>query len=90
MGIRFIYGRAGSGKSSFCIDEISRRVKDDKVSKIIYIVPEQYTFQRETLLLRKVGEQALLKTEVLSFKRMAHRVFDLCGGRVHDRMKDSG
>lgn len=90
MGIRFIYGRAGSGKSSFCIDEISKRVKDDSVSKIIYIVPEQYTFQRETLLLRRIGEHALLKTEVLSFKRMAHRVFDSCGGRVHDRMKDSG
>lgn len=90
MGIRFIYGRAGAGKSSFCIDEISKKVKDNKVSKIIYIVPEQYTFQRETLLLRKVGEGALLKTEVLSFKRMAHRVFDMCGGRVHDRMKDSG
>ena len=90
MGIRFIYGRAGSGKSSFCIDEISKRVKDDSVSKIIYIVPEQYTFQRETLLLRRIGEHALLKTEVLSFKRMAHRVFDSCGGIVHDRMKDSG
>lgn len=90
MGIRFIYGRAGSGKSSFCIDDISKKVKDNSVSKIIYIVPEQYTFQRETLLLRKIGEQALLKTEVLSFKRMAHRVFELCGGRVHDRMKDSG
>lgn len=90
MGIRFIYGRAGSGKSSFCIDEISKKIEDSSISKLIYIVPEQYTFQRETLLLRKIGERALLKAEVLSFKRMAHRVFESCGGRVHDRMKDSG
>ena len=90
MGIRFIYGRAGSGKSSFCIDEISKKINDNSIDKLIYIVPEQYTFQRETLLLRKVGEKALLKAEVLSFKRMAHRIFEAYGGRVHDRMKDSG
>lgn len=91
MGIRFIYGRAGTGKSSYCIEEIKRKVnKSAEDNKLIYIVPEQYTFQRETLLLRKVTERALLRTEVLSFKRMAYRVFEECGGRVHERVKGSG
>jgi len=90
MGIRFIYGRAGCGKSQFCLSQIKRKIEKDNNNKLIYIVPEQYTFQRETLLLREVGEKALLRGEVLSFKRMANRVFDNCGGRVHDRMKDSG
>ena len=90
MGIRFIYGRAGCGKSSFCLKQINKRIEEGNKQKLIYIVPEQYTFQRETLLLREVGEGALLTTEVLSFKRMAHRIFEECGGRVHDLMKDSG
>lgn len=90
MGIRFIYGRAGSGKSQFCLNQIKKKIEEDNNNKLIYIVPEQYTFQRETLLLREVGEKALLRGEVLSFKRMANRVFENCGGRVHDRMKDSG
>jgi ATP-dependent helicase/nuclease subunit B len=90
MGIRFIYGRAGCGKSHFCLEQIKKKVEDLGENKLIYIVPEQYTFQRETLLLRNVGEKALLTTEVLSFKRMAQRVFEQCGGRIHDRMKDSG
>lgn len=90
MGIRFIYGRAGAGKSNFCLEQIKKKIDNNNDNKLLYIVPEQYTFQRETLLLRKVGERALLRADVLSFKRMAHRIFDECGGRVHDRMKDSG
>ncbi|MGG7179173.1 helicase-exonuclease AddAB subunit AddB [Clostridium paraputrificum] len=90
MGIRFIYGRAGSGKSTFCLDQIKKKLENSHDNKLIYIVPEQYTFQRETSLLRNVGEKGLLRSQVLSFKRMAHRVFEECGGRVHDRMTDSG
>jgi ATP-dependent helicase/nuclease subunit B len=90
MGIRFIYGRAGCGKSYFCLDQIKKKIESTEENKLIYIVPEQYTFQRETLLLRNIGERALIRTEVLSFKRMAQRVFEQCGGRIHDRMKDSG
>ena len=90
MGIGFIYGRAGSGKSSFCLNQIKKKLETDSNRKLIYIVPEQYTFQRETMLLKKVSEKGLLRIEVLSFKRMAHKVFDECGGRVHNIMKDSG
>jgi ATP-dependent helicase/nuclease subunit B len=90
MGIRFIYGRAGRGKSSYCIEQIKNEIEKKESNKLIYIVPEQYTFQRESLLLKKVGEKALLRSQVLSFKRMAHSVFDECGGRTKNRMTDSG
>ena len=90
MGIRFIYGRAGTGKSTFCLNEIKKKIENAENNKLIYIVPEQYTFQRETLLLRTMGESALLRAQVLSFKRMAHRVFEECGGRAKDIMSDSG
>ena len=90
MGIRFIYGRAGSGKSTYCLESIKNKINDANSNKLIYLVPEQYTFQRETMLLKNIGEEALLRAQVLSFKTMAQRVFDECGGRVHDRMKDAG
>lgn len=90
MGIRFIYGRAGRGKSSFCLEQIKKEIESSESNKLIYLVPEQYTFQRETLLLKTVREKGLLRGQVLSFKRMAHRVFEECGGRVMDRMTDSG
>ena len=90
MGIRFIYGRAGSGKSTYCLNSIKNRLNDNNGNRLIYLVPEQYTFQRETMLLKDVGEEGLLIAQVLSFKTMAQRVFEECGGRVHDRMRDAG
>lgn len=90
MGIRFIYGRAGSGKSTYCLNSIKNRLNDNNSNRLIYLVPEQYTFQRETMLLKDVGEEGLLRAQVLSFKTMAQRVFEECGGRVHGRMRDSG
>lgn len=90
MGIRFIYGRAGSGKSRFCLDQIRKKIDDKKQNKLILLVPEQYTFQTENKLLHMAGEKALLRAQVLSFKSMAQRVFDECGGRVHQNMKDEG
>ena len=89
MGIRFIYGRAGSGKSTYCLNSIKNRINDNNGNRLIYLVPEQYTFQRETMLLKDVGEEGLLRAQVLSFKTMAQRVFEECGGRVHDRMRDA-
>ena len=90
MSIRFIYGRAGTGKSKFCINSIEDNLKQDKDNKLILIVPEQYTFVTENKILKYIGEKALLRTQVLSFKKMSREVFDECGGRVKEIIKESG
>ncbi|MEN8078903.1 helicase-exonuclease AddAB subunit AddB [Clostridioides difficile] len=90
MGIRFIFGRAGSGKSYYCLNQIKKKLNNDKNNKLILLVPDQYTFQTEKKLLEHIGEKALLRAEVLSFKRMATRVFDKCGGRAINVIEDSG
>lgn len=89
MGIRFIFGRAGSGKSHYCLNQIKKKLDNDKNNKLILLVPDQYTFQTEKKLLEYIGERALLRAEVLSFKRMATRVFDKCGGRAINIIEDS-
>ena len=78
MSIRFIYGRAGTGKSRFCIDEIKKKLQLDENRKLILIVPDQYTFTTENNVLREIGEAAFLKVQVLSFKKMASIVFGKC------------
>lgn len=90
MSIRFIYGRAGIGKSTWCINSIAENIKKDDENKLILIVPEQYTFNTENRILKSIGESALLRTRVLSFKKMAHEVFEECGGRVKEIIKESG
>ena len=91
MGIRFIFGRAGTGKSKFCLEQIKKKIENNNDSnKLILIVPEQYTFDTERKFLEVVTERGFLRGEVLSFKRMAHRVFEECGGRNDIKISDSG
>ncbi len=91
MGIRFIFGRAGTGKSRFCLDQIKKKIENNTGNnKLILIVPEQYTFDTEKKFLEVVTEKGFLRGEVLSFKRMAHRVFEECGGRTDVKISDSG
>lgn len=90
MSIRFVYGRAGIGKSKWCIDNIKESIHKNENHKLIFIVPEQYTFNTENRILKSIGEPALLRTKVLSFKKMSHEVFEECGGRVKEIIKESG
>ena len=90
MGLRIIYGKSGSGKSNYCINEMKKKIEMGNKNKLLLIVPEQFTFETENKMLRSIGEKSVLKAEVLSFKRLAHRVFNQCGGVTHKRMKDAG
>lgn len=91
MSFRFIYGRSGFGKTMQCISEIKNMInKNEDESKLVLIVPEQYTFVTENKILRYIGEKALLRTEVLSFKKMAHMMFDELGGRAQSIINESG
>lgn len=73
MGLRFIYGRAGSGKSKFCFEEIHKQI--DGPNKIYMITPEQFSYMQERKLLNTLAQNAVINAEVLTFARMAYRVF---------------
>ncbi|MGL5616937.1 MAG: helicase-exonuclease AddAB subunit AddB [Sarcina sp.] len=90
MPLRIIYGRAGTGKTNYCVKEIKKRIDNKEDNKYILIVPEQFTFQTENRLLNEIGEKSVLNAEVLSFKRIAHRIFNNCGGLTKRVIKDAG
>lgn len=90
MGLKIIYGRAGTGKSTFCINQIKKKINNSPTNKLILLVPEQFTFQTENKVLSAIGERYVLNAEVLSFKRLAHNVFNECGGATKTIMGDAG
>ena len=49
MGLRIIYGKAGSGKSQYIYNEINEKIKENK--KIYIITPEQFSFTAEQKLM---------------------------------------
>lgn len=89
MGLRLIYGRSGTGKTTFCFREISELIKQGK-QKIIVITPEQFSFTAEQNLMQAVGKEAVLHVEVLTFERMAYRVMQEVGESNKTSLTDCG
>ena len=89
MGLRLIYGRSGTGKTTFCFREISELIKQGK-QKIIVITPEQFSFTAEQHLMQAVGKEAVLHAEVLTFERMAYRVMQEVGEANKTSLTDCG
>lgn len=79
MSLRFILGRAGMGKTHYIFDSVTKNVTvDPDGPPVIILVPEQATFQMEYALAKALGGS--VRAEVLSFHRLAHRVFLETGG----------
>ena len=74
MSLRLIYGRSGTGKSEYIFHEIKNKMNTEE--KIYIITPDQFSFTAEKKLLSLTGEESSLNTEVLTFNRMAYRVFN--------------
>jgi ATP-dependent helicase/nuclease subunit B len=90
MSLRFIYGRAGSGKTRFCLGEIKSKLAAGATQPLVLLVPEQFTFQAERDLITVLGTGGILKTEVLSFRRMAYRAFNEAGGITYPHIHPAG
>ena len=85
MGLRIIYGRAGTGKSEYCYNEIAKTNED-----IIIITPEQFSFTAETKLMEKIKTQAVLNAEVITLSRMAYRVKNEIGEKNKTNLSNCG
>ncbi|MGL4912511.1 MAG: helicase-exonuclease AddAB subunit AddB [Romboutsia sp.] len=93
MGVKFVLGRGGSGKSTYVLEEIKKRVQDDETSPVILLVPEQYTFEMEKRMSKLfLGEEKdkYLRARVLSFKTMSTIVFSHVGGLTDVNINSSG
>ena len=51
MPLRIIYGKSGTGKSSYIYNEISEKIKQNEKSKIYIVTPEQFSFTAEKKLM---------------------------------------
>ncbi len=78
MGLKIIYGKPGTGKSTYCFNEISKLVEKEK--KIFIITPEQFSFTAEKKLMDSIKTNATINAEVITLSRMAYRVISEVGG----------
>ena len=89
--LHFILGRAGSGKTHFVREKICQLAKDPQfTSRLILLVPEQYSFETERAMLRLLGPKDVQKVEIFSFRRLAEVLFQQYGNRSGKRLDDGG
>ncbi|MGE0479171.1 MAG: PD-(D/E)XK nuclease family protein [Phycisphaerae bacterium] len=88
MAVTLILGRAGAGKTRACLDAIVAALAepaptsagaalaavDHEPGPLLLLVPEQASFQMERALALRARGGGLVRAEVLSFSRLAHRV----------------
>lgn len=90
MKLRYILGRAGTGKTNLVLHEIDYRLKEKSEHKLILLVPEQFTLQAESDLISKRELSGIIRVEVLSFQRLAYKVLNEVGGIKRTNINELG
>lgn len=89
MAIRFVIGRAGSGKTHHCLEAVRNRLRTDAIrgSRLIMLVPEQAALQMERDIISAIP--VTHRSEVLSFQRLAYKVLETSGGGARRALSDT-
>lgn len=82
LSLQMIYGRSGSGKTSFMFEKLRKSLeKDPDIRKKRYvIVPDQFSYMMERKILETFGEKYVFSIQVCGFKMLSQRVLERTGG----------
>ncbi|MDD7642623.1 MAG: exodeoxyribonuclease V subunit gamma [bacterium] len=90
MALHLILGNSGAGKSHYLYEHIlAEAAKHPKLTYYV-IVPEQFTMATQREFVRRQKDHAILNVDVLSFKRLAYRVFEELGKNTLKVLEDTG
>ncbi len=80
MSLQFVTGNSGSGKSHTVFQRIIREAGEHPERSYLVVVPEQFTLQTQKDLVGLHPKGGLLNIDILSFNRLAYRIFEETGG----------
>lgn len=90
MALQFVLGSSGSGKTKYMFEQIVREAGKHPAKNYLVIVPEQFTLATQQTLVDLAPNHAIMNIDVLSFKRLAYRVFDDMGIRDLNVLEETG
>ena len=90
MALQFIMGPPGSGKSHYLYEKVTKASLEHPESNYIVLVPEQFTMQTQKDLVMASPGKGIMNVDVLSFGRLAHRIFGETGGNQRTVLDDVG
>ncbi|MBP3489744.1 MAG: helicase-exonuclease AddAB subunit AddB [Roseburia sp.] len=90
MSLQFIFGNSGSGKSDYLYEHVLAKAAGHPNQNFLILVPEQFTMQTQRELVMRDETHAIMNVEVLSFARLAYRVFDELGRQELVILEETG
>ena len=90
MKLQLVLGNSGSGKTEYMYQKIVEEEANHPKKNYLVIVPEQFTMQTQRKLVDLSLNGAIMNIDVLSFKRLAYRVFDELGIRDMNILEETG
>lgn len=90
MSLQFIFGNSGSGKSTYLYQKIIEESMQRPDGNFIVIVPEQFTMQTQKDLVMAHPRGGIMNIDVLSFQRLAHRIFGEVGADQRSVLSETG
>ena len=79
MALKFILGNSGSGKTEYMYEQVVKLAEANPKQNYLVVVPEQFTMQTQRKLVDLSTNHAIMNIDVLSFQRLAYRIFDELG-----------
>lgn len=80
MGVRFVLGRAGAGKTHYCVNALLSALEwPEDTGRLILLVPEQASLQMERLLAGRCSRGGYVRAHVLSFSRLVQCIWSELG-----------
>lgn len=90
MAVQYVIGGTGCGKSELCFKKIVKEAEKNPDKNYFVIVPEQFTLQTQRDLVRLSSNGAIMNIDVLSFMRLAYRVFEELNIKERLVLEDTG
>lgn len=90
MGLQFYFGNSGAGKSRRLHEDIIAWAGREPSRDFLFLVPDQFTMQTQVDLVAASSCGGIMNIDVLSFGRLAHRIFEETGYGSKPVLDDTG
>ena len=90
MSLQFIMGNSGAGKSRYVYEKILAEAARHPEKNYLIVVPEQFTMQTQKELVSLHPAGGILNIDILSFQRLAYRIFEETGGSLYPVLEETG
>ena len=90
MSLQLILGSSGAGKSHYLYTHIIEESMKNPDRNYIVVVPEQYTMAIQKRLVSMHPRKGILNIDVVSFERLAYKVFEEVGEDNLEVLDDTG